>query len=34
VTILLAHENGTTVTIQVDPANGRARVVEPEEESP
>ena len=32
-TITLAHENGRNVTIQVDPATGRARVVEPEEES-
>jgi Tfp pilus assembly protein FimT len=31
-TIMLAHENGRNVTIQVDPATGRARVVEPEED--
>ncbi|HEY3226491.1 MAG TPA: hypothetical protein VGK61_05820 [Planctomycetota bacterium] len=33
-TIVLAHENGEKVTLEVDPADGRARVVEPEEEKP
>ena len=32
--IVLAHESGDQVTIEIDPADGRARVVEPEEESP
>jgi prepilin-type N-terminal cleavage/methylation domain-containing protein len=31
-TIVLAHENGDQVTIEIDPADGRARVVEPEDE--
>lgn len=31
-TIVLAHENGDQVTIEIDPADGRARVVEPEED--
>jgi Tfp pilus assembly protein FimT len=30
--IVLGHENGESVIISVDPADGRARVVEPEEE--
>ena len=33
-TIVLGHENGDEVTIEIDPADGRARVVEPEEETP
>lgn len=30
-TIVLEHEGGEKVTIEIDPADGRARVVEPEE---
>ena len=30
-TVVLAHENGDKVTLEIDPADGRARVVEPEE---
>ncbi|HTF56528.1 MAG TPA: prepilin-type N-terminal cleavage/methylation domain-containing protein [Planctomycetota bacterium] len=33
-TIVLAHENGEKVTLEVDPADGRTRVVEPEEKKP
>ena len=33
-TIVLSHENGDTVKIEVDPSDGRARVVEPEEVKP
>jgi len=32
--IILAHENGGEVVLELDPAGGRARVVEPEEASP
>jgi len=33
-TIVLAHENGDSVKIEIDPSDGRARVVEPEEGKP
>jgi prepilin-type N-terminal cleavage/methylation domain-containing protein len=32
--IVLEHEGGDQVTIEINPADGRARVVDPDEESP
>ena len=32
--LVLSHESGDTVTLEINPADGRARVVEPEEGSP
>lgn len=34
ITLVLAHEGGDQVTLEIDPSDGRARVVEPEEEKP